>query len=142
MITANFITNITRGKIYLADLGITKGSEQGGIRPVIIVQNDKGNLHSGTVTIVPLTGSRTKADLPTHILLTGETCLAKESTALVEQIRTIDKERLIKTIGSLSEQTMTKIDHAIMIQMGLKPIQNSYRRFKILYRPQRFCVAV
>lgn len=111
-------TLIKRGDIWMADLRIgTIGSEQGEVRPVLVVQNDVGNKFSPTVTVVPLT-SRTKTNLPTHVEI-NDSCLPVLSTALVEQIRTIDKQRLIKHMGKLNENVMNKINKAIVIQMGL-----------------------
>ena len=111
-------TIIRRGDIWMADLRIgTIGSEQGEIRPVLVVQNNIGNKHSPTVTIIPLTSKR-KNNLPTHVVI-NESFLPTLSTALVEQIRTIDKSRLIKYMGKLNENIMSKINNAIAIQMGL-----------------------
>lgn len=111
-------SDIWRGDIWLADLrNGTIGSEQGKVRPVVVVQNNIGNKHSPTVTVVPVT-SKTKNKLPTHVLIYNS-CLPILSTALVEQIRTIDKSRFIKRVGRLSEEIMSKINNAIAIQMGL-----------------------
>ena len=112
---------VRRGDIWMADLRIgAVGSEQGKIRPVLVVQNNIGNKHSPTVTVVPLT-SRTKNNLPTHVIL-NEPCLPSRSIALVEQIRTIDKSRLIRHIGRISESIMNQINEAIAIQVGLKDV--------------------
>lgn len=114
-------TIIRRGDIWMADLRIgAVGSEQGKIRPVLVVQNNIGNKHSPTVTVVPLT-SRTKNNLPTHVIL-NEPCLPSRSIALVEQIRTIDKSRLIRHIGRINESIMNQINEAIAIQVGLKDV--------------------
>lgn len=111
-------TIIRRGDIWMADLRIgTIGSEQGEIRPVLVVQNNIGNKHSPTVTIIPLTSKR-KNNLPTHVVI-SESFLPTLSVALAEQIRTIDKSRLIKYMGELNENIMSKINNAITIQMGL-----------------------
>jgi len=111
-------TIIRRGHVWLADLRIGAiGSEQGEIRPVLVVQNNIGNKFSPTVTVVPLTTKR-KNNLPTHVEI-NDSCLPVLSIALVEQIRTIDKSRLIKYIGKLNENIMGKINNAIAIQMGL-----------------------
>lgn len=111
-------TIIRRGNIWMADLRIgTIGSEQGEIRPVLVVQNNIGNKHSPTVTIIPLT-SKTKNNLPTHVVI-SESFLPTLSVALTEQIRTIDKSRFIKYMGKLNENIMSKINNAIAIQMGL-----------------------
>lgn len=112
---------VRRGDIWVADLRIgAVGSEQGKIRPVLVVQNNIGNKHSPTVTVVPLT-SRTKNNLPTHVIL-NEPCLPSRSIALAEQIRTIDKSRLIRRIGRISESIMNQINEAIAIQVGLKDV--------------------
>jgi len=112
---------VRRGDIWMADLRIgAVGSEQGKIRPVLVVQNNIGNKHSPTVTVVPLT-SRTKNNLPTHVIL-NEPCLPSRSIALVEQIRTIDKSRLIRHIGRINESIMNQINEAIAIQVGLKDV--------------------
>lgn len=116
--TATTNTIIRRGDIWMADLRIgIIGSEQGEIRPVLVVQNNIGNKHSPTVTIIPLT-SRIKNNLPTHVVI-NESFLPTLSVALTEQIRTIDKSRLIKYMGKLNENIMSKINNAIAIQMGL-----------------------
>lgn len=114
----------------MADLRLgTVGSEQGEIRPVLVVQNNIGNKFSPTVTIVPLT-SRTKNNLPTHVVI-NESFLPMLSTALVEQIRTIDKSRLIKYMGKLSKNIISKINNAIAIQMGLNKLEITAWFFKI-----------
>ena len=116
---SNDFSNIERGQIYIADLGVGTGSEQGGIRPVLVVQNDKGNRFSPTITIVPIT-TATKRTIPTHINLPKSTGgLAKDSTIVVEQMRTIDKSRLGKFIGKLPDQIMNVVNGTILIQIGL-----------------------
>lgn len=107
-----------RGQVYYADLSPVVGSEQGGIRPVVIIQNDIGNRHSPTVIIAAITSQLDKAKLPTHIRLDGNG-LQKNSIALLEQIRTIDKRRLKEKIGELNTKTMTQIDKALKISVGL-----------------------
>lgn len=108
---------IKRGDVWVADLRGNIGSEQGEARPVVVVQNNVGNRFSPTVTIVPLT-SKLKTNLPTHVLI-NDLFLTSPSIALVEQIRTIDKSRLMKHLGTLNTNIMNKIDKAIAIQMGL-----------------------
>ena len=94
--------NVKRGDIYYADLSPVVGSEQGGIRPVLIVQNDVGNRYSPTVIAAAITSQREKANLPTHIKVNADSCgLAKDSIVLLEQVRTIDKQRLMERMGSL-----------------------------------------
>ena len=111
--------NIKRGELYYADLSPVVGSEQGGVRPVLVVQNDVGNKYSPTVIAAAVTSKINKAKLPTHIELpTGSYGLAKDSVILLEQIRTLDKRRLKERIGELSELTMTRVDKAILISLG------------------------
>ena len=112
--------NIKRGEIYYADLSPVVGSEQGGMRPVLIVQNDVGNKFSPTVIAAAITSQKEKSKLPTHIELEPRRCgLQKDSIVLLEQIRTIDKKRLKEKMGSLEENDMTKVDKALSISFGL-----------------------
>ena len=111
---------IRRGDIYYADLRPVVGSEQGGIRPVLIIQNDVGNRHSPTVICAAITSQMNKARLPTHIELVGPTVgLTKNSVVLLEQVRTIDKKRLREHMGHLDEDMMNKVDDAIAVSFGL-----------------------
>lgn len=113
-------TIIRRGDIWMADLRIgIIGSEQGEIRPVLVVQNNIGNKHSPTVTIIPLT-SKTKNNLPTHVII--DELSPNKSIALAEQIRTIDKSRLKKYIGRVCDDMMAKVNIAIAVQTGLMPV--------------------
>lgn len=112
--------NIKRGDIYYADLSPVVGSEQGGLRPVLIVQNDVGNRYSPTVIAAAITSRMSKAKLPTHIdIYASEVGLAKDSVILLEQIRTIDKQRLRERMGHLNEEIMAKVDDAITVSFGL-----------------------
>lgn len=112
---------IKRGEIYYADLSPVVGSEQGGIRPVLIVQNDIGNKHSPTVIAAAITSQREKSKLPTHIELDAAGCgLAKDSVVLLEQIRTIDKKRLKERMGELDTPVMTKVNTALSISFGIE----------------------
>lgn len=112
--------NIRRGDIYYADLSPVIGSEQGGVRPVLIVQNDIGNKYSPTVIAAAITSQREKAKLPTHIQLNVEgSGLAKESVVLLEQIRTIDKKRLKEKMGRLDSASMELVNRALSISFGL-----------------------
>ncbi len=112
--------NIRRGDIYYADLSPVIGSEQGGLRPVLIVQNDVGNKHSPTVIAAAITSKMGKAKLPTHIDISGiETGLAKNSVILLEQVRTIDKKRLKEKMGHLDDGTMAHVNSAISVSFGL-----------------------
>jgi mRNA interferase MazF len=118
--------NIKRGDIYYADLSPVVGSEQGGVRPVLIIQNDIGNRYSPTVIAAAITSRSTKANLPTHIrLMANESGLAKDSVVLLEQIRTIDKRRLKERMGSLDLGEMGKVDEALSISFGLSVEHNS-----------------
>ena len=111
---------VKRGDIYYADLSPVVGSEQGGMRPVLIVQNDTGNKHSPTVIAAAITSQTGKARLPTHIELNAQSVgLSRDSVILLEQIRTIDKSRLRERMGKLYENTMTKVDNAIAVSFGL-----------------------
>ena len=111
---------VKRGEIYYADLSPVVGSEQGGIRPVLIVQNDVGNRHSPTVIAAAITSQKDKAKLPTHISVQAATCgLTKDSIVLLEQIRTIDKRRLKDRMGALDPPSMTRVDNALQISFGL-----------------------
>lgn len=111
---------VRRGEIYYADLSPVVGSEQGGIRPVLIVQNDVGNRHSPTVIAAAITSRREKAKLPTHIDVQAATCgLTKDSIVLLEQIRTLDKRRLREHMGRLDGALMDEVDRAIAVSFGL-----------------------
>ena len=111
---------VRRGDIYFADLSPVVGSEQGGIRPVLIVQNDIGNKHSPTVICAAITSQMNKAKLPTHIEVAAGSCgLQKDSTVLLEQVRTLDKRRLRERMGELPQETMESIDTALSISFGL-----------------------
>lgn len=112
--------NIKRGDIYYADLSPVVGSEQGGMRPVLIVQNDMGNRYSPTVIAAAITSKMGKAKLPTHIDLAGfEAGLSKDSVVLLEQIRTIDKQRLKEKMGHVDEGTMRQVNDALGVSFGL-----------------------
>ena len=113
-------TLVKRGDIYFADLSPVVGSEQGGTRPVLIVQNDTGNRYSPTVIAATITSQLGKARLPTHITLNGPSVgLTKDSVVLLEQIRTIDKRRLREHMGRLDEHQMQQVDTAIAVSFGL-----------------------
>lgn len=112
--------NIKRGDIYYADLSPVVGSEQGGIRPVLIIQNDIGNKYSPTVIAAAITSQREKTKLPTHIsVVSGDSGLAKDSIVLLEQVRTIDKKRLKERMGSLDDNSMSMVDKALSVSFGL-----------------------
>ena len=113
---------VKRGDIYYADLSPVVGSEQGGVRPVLIVQNDVGNKYSPTVIASAITSQLNKTKLPTHIPLGGAELLglAKDSIVLAEQIRTIDKKRLKEKIGHLDEDLMKRVNEALNVSFGMK----------------------
>lgn len=112
--------NVKRGEIYYADLSPVIGSEQGGMRPVLIVQNDVGNKYSPTVIAAAITSQKYKAQLPTHISVNANNCgLQKDSVVLLEQVRTLDKKRLKERMGNLPQQEMSKIDKALSVSFGL-----------------------
>jgi len=111
---------IKRGELYFADLSPVVGSEQGGIRPVLVVQNDIGNKYSPTIIAAAVTSKLNKAKLPTHIELSSkEYGLEKDSVVLLEQIRTIDKSRLKDKIGELSQIKMDQVNKAMLISLGV-----------------------
>ena len=111
---------IERGELYYADLSPVVGSEQGGIRPVLIIQNDVGNKYSPTVIIAAITSQIQKAKLPTHIELSHtQYPLTKDSVVLLEQIRTLDKLRLRERIGHLDKVAMQKVNVGLMISLGI-----------------------
>lgn len=112
---------IKRGDIFYADLSPVVGSEQGGIRPVIIIQNDIGNRYSPTVIVAAITSQINKAKLPTHVEISSEEYgLNKDSVVLLEQIRTIDKKRLKEKIGHMTDSDMGKVDESLLISIGLQ----------------------
>ena len=112
--------SVRRGEIYYADLSPVVGSEQGGVRPVLIVQNDVGNKYSPTVIAAAITSQKEKSKLPTHIEINAQNCgLAKNSVVLLEQIRTIDKKRLKERMGMLDEDAMYQVNSALSISFGL-----------------------
>lgn len=113
---------IKRGEIYAVDFGTGFGSEQGGIRPSLILQNDIGNRYSPTTIVAAITGRKTKAALPTHVKIMAKG-LKTESTVLLEQIRTIDKARLGEYIGRLDSKTLAAVDRAIVVSLGIKYLE-------------------
>ena len=118
--------SVKRGDIFYADLSPVVGSEQGGVRPVLIVQNDTGNKHSPTVIAAAITSQTGKARLPTHITLASHSCgLPKDSVVLLEQVRTIDKRRLKERMGKVEDPYMDQVDHALSISFGLEPTKHT-----------------
>ena len=117
--------NIRRGEIYLANLEPIIGSEQGGIRPVLIIQNNKGNKYSSTTIAAPITTKRVPNYLPIHIFVfTNQTGLPQTSCVLLEQLRVLDKSRLTEYIGRVNDFTMQEIDRALKISVGLNSKYN------------------
>ena len=111
---------VRRGEIYYADLSPVVGSEQGGMRPVLIVQNDVGNRYSPTVIAAAITSQQNKAKLPTHIEISAKAVgLSRNSVVLLEQIRTLDKRRLKEKMGTLDSRLMQRVDNAIAVSFGL-----------------------
>lgn len=114
---------VRRGDVFYADLSPVIGSEQGGVRPVLVVQNDIGNKYSPTIIISAITSQINKAKLPTHVEITApEYGLPKDSVVLLEQIRTIDKKRLREKIGRFNDEMMRSVDDALKISVGLKAL--------------------
>lgn len=115
---------VRRGDVFYADLSPVIGSEQGGVRPVLVIQNDVGNRYSPTVIVAAITSQIDKARLPTHIELSGAAShLERDSVVLLEQIRTLDKRRLRERLTQLDGATMLRVDEAIGISLGLREIQ-------------------
>lgn len=110
---------VHRGDIYYADLSPVVGSEQGGLRPVLIVQNDIGNRHSPTVIAAAITSKQDKARLPTHISVGAGCGLSRDSVVLLEQIRTLDKRRLREKMGQLDKGSMNAVNSALSVSFGL-----------------------
>ena len=118
-------STVRRGDIFYADLSPVVGSEQGGTRPVLIVQNDTGNKYSPTVIAAAITSQTGKARLPTHINIAGGSVgLSKDSVILLEQVRTIDKRRLREHMGKLDDQHMLMVDEALAVSFGLLENRN------------------
>lgn len=118
------IQNIKRGDVFYADLSLFVGSEQGGIRPVVVLQNDIGNKFSPTVIVAIIT-SKVKKEMPTHVYLNAiKNGLNKDSYAILEQIRTIDKRRLIEKIGQIDHRDMMNINNALLVSVGLSNEQS------------------
>ena len=114
-----------RGEIYRADLNPVVGSEQGGVRPVVIIQNNKGNLHSPTVIVAAVTTRVKKPALPVHVPVSArESGLARDSVVLTEQVRTLEKTRLTRYLGTLTDEAMRRIDRALCMSLGTAHVQD------------------
>ncbi|HGZ9482312.1 TPA: type II toxin-antitoxin system PemK/MazF family toxin [Staphylococcus aureus] len=125
---------IRRGDVYLADLSPVQGSEQGGVRPVVIIQNDTGNKYSPTVIVAAITGRINKAKIPTHVEIEKKKYkLDKDSVILLEQIRTLDKKRLKEKLTYLSDDKMKEVDNALMISLGLNAVVFIRKIRRLLY---------
>ena len=116
---------VYRGEVYLVDFGIGYGSEQGGVRPAVVVQNDIGNKYSPTTIVVPVTSRQTKAHIPTHVRIKGA-CFSKKSLALTKQVVTIDKRRIIKKMGNVKLKSLLKIGTALVKGLGLN--SNTFKK--------------
>ena len=117
--------SIRKGDLYFADLSPVMGSEQGGVRPVLVVQNDVGNKYSPTIIVAAITSRQNKADLPTHVAIAaGGNGLSKDSTVLLEQLRTIDKKRLKERLGTIDKTRLPEVDEALSISLGID--ENSF----------------
>lgn len=114
---------VRRGEIFYADLGETVGSEQYGVRPVLIIQNDKGNENGPTTVVVGITSKLKKMHLPTHLYLGKRFGLSKESVLIAEQIITLDWQRIKGYIGTVDNVTMERVEEAIEISLGMKPLR-------------------
>lgn len=111
---------VKRGDVFYADLSPVVGSEQGGVRPVLVVQNDIGNKYSPTIIVAAITSQINKAKLPTHVEISApEYGLPRDSVVLMEQVRTIDKKRLREKIGRFNDEMMAKVDECLKISLGL-----------------------
>lgn len=112
-------SSIFRGDLYYADLSPVIGCEQGGVRPVLVIQNELGNRHSPTVIVTTVTTHFAKNTLPTHVFIKGGTCLPRNSVIKLEQIKTIDRARLLSYIGHLDATTMETVNRALAVSVGL-----------------------
>lgn len=111
---------VKRGDVFYADLSPVVGSEQGGVRPVLVIQNDMGNRYSPTIIIAAITSQTNKTRIPTHVKVDPRIGLPKNSVVLLEQVRTIDKKRLRDKVGTFDEAAMVLIDESLKISVGLK----------------------
>ena len=126
------VRSVRRGDVYLADLDPAIGCEQGGIRPVLVLQNDIGNLYSPTTIVAAVTAKQTKKKLPVHTPISA--CMLRtDSTLLLEQIRTIDKCRLKGYLGSISQKEMRYIDRALKLSIGLIPPAAARKKYSRKY---------
>ena len=123
---------IHRGDIFFSDLNPVKGSEQGGVRPVLVIQNNTGNHFSPTVIIAPITSQLKKNSLPTHVTLPTGNGLPEQSMVLLEQIRTVDRNRIGQYISTVDDETMAAIDAAICVSLALEPVKERRRTDDLL----------
>ena len=117
---------VKKGDLYFADLSPVVGSEQGGVRPVLVVQNDVGNRYSPTIIVAAVTSQTGKSKLPTHVELAATQGLSKNSVVLLEQLRTIDKQRLKERIGTLSEAQIPSVDEALSVSLGIANLNENH----------------
>lgn len=128
---------IKRSEIYYADLNPVKGSEQGGVRPVLIIQNDKGNKHSPTTIVAAITSKLDKHRLPTHVGVKMDG-LPLNSLVLLEQICTMDKSRILEYVGILDDETMVQVDAALIISIGIKNKKDKIKSRRIKNEKENF----
>ena len=119
---------VKKGDLFFADLNPVVGSEQGGIRPIVIIQNDKGNKYSPTTVVATITSRQTKKPLPTHVEIKVGNGITKKSIVMLEQIRTIDKTRLLEHIGTLEQEDVKRIDEALVISLSINKEEKKWQK--------------
>lgn len=119
---------VKKGDLFFADLNPVVGSEQGGVRPIVIIQNDKGNKYSPTTVVATITSRQTKKPLPTHVEIKVGNGITKKSIVMLEQIRTIDKTRLLEHIGTLEQEDVKRIDEALVISLSINKEEKKWQK--------------
>jgi len=119
---------VKKGDLFFADLNPVVGSEQGGVRPIVIIQNDKGNKYSPTTVVATITSRQTKKPLPTHVEIKVGNGITKKSIVMLEQIRTIDKARLLEHIGTLEQEDVKRIDEALVISLSINKEKKKWQK--------------
>ena len=119
---------VKKGDLFFADLNPVVGSEQGGVRPIVIIQNDKGNKYSPTTVVATITSRQTKKPLPTHVEIKVGNGITKKSIVMLEQIRTIDKTRLLEHIGTLEQEDVKRIDEALVISLSINKEKKKWQK--------------
>ena len=119
---------VKKGDLFFADLNPVVGSEQGGVRPIVIIQNDKGNKYSPTTVVATITSRQTKKPLPTHVEIKVGNGITKKSIVMLEQIRTIDKARLLEHIGTLEQEDVKRIDEALVISLSINKEEKKWQK--------------